>query len=104
MTPPAESITTDVLVLGGGLSGFRAAVAARERGVRVTMAYHAHGASPYVIGFNAPIAAEDPRDSPEVFFDDMIRGGYGITDRPLVRVLAHQSIAAYEELAAIGVQ
>lgn len=103
MTHPAETITTDVLVLGGGLSGFRAAVAARERGARVTMAYHAHGASPYVIGFNAPIAAEDPRDSPEVFFDDMVRGGYGINDRRLVRVLAHQSIAAYEELAAIGV-
>jgi succinate dehydrogenase/fumarate reductase flavoprotein subunit len=103
MTLSVESIATDVLVLGGGLSGYRAAVAAREKGARVAMAFRAHGASPYVIGFNAPIAAEDPRDSPEVFFEDMVRGGYGINDRRLVRILAQQSVDAYRELAAIGV-
>jgi len=103
MTLSVETVATDVLVLGGGLSGYRAAVAAREKGARVTMAFRAHGASPYVIGFNSPIAAEDSRDSPEVFFDDMVRGGYGINDRRLVRILAQQSVDAYRELAAIGV-
>lgn len=94
---------TDVLVLGGGLSGFRAAVAARELGVRVTMAYRARGASPYVIGFNAPIGAEDSRDHPEIFFEDMIRGGYGLNDRRLARVLAYESITAFHELSALSV-
>ncbi|PZQ78335.1 MAG: L-aspartate oxidase [Variovorax paradoxus] len=103
MTLSVETVSTDVLVLGGGLSGYRAAVAAREKGAQVTMAFRAHGASPYVIGFNAPIAAEDPRDSPEVFVDDMVRGGYGINDRRLVRILAQQSVDAFRELAAIGV-
>lgn len=103
MTVSVESVATDVLVLGGGLSGYRAAVAAREKGADVAMAFRAHGASPYVIGFNAPIAAEDARDSPEVFFEDMVRGGYGINDRRLVRILAQQSLDAYRELAAIGV-
>lgn len=103
MTFSVESLVTDVLVLGGGLSGYRAAVAAREKGAKVAMAFRAHGASPYVIGFNAPIAAEDPRDSPEVFFEDMVRGGYGINDRRLVRILAQQSVDAYRELVAIGV-
>lgn len=98
-----ESLCADVLVVGGGLAGFRAAVAARQAGADVVVTYHAHGASPYVIGFNAPIGAEDPRDSPDVFFDDMIRGGYGLNDRRLVRVLAHGSIDAFNELAALGV-
>ncbi|HEX2547705.1 MAG TPA: FAD-binding protein [Ramlibacter sp.] len=103
MRIPVETLSTDVLVLGGGLAGYRAAVAAREQGAQVTMAFHAHGASPYVIGFNAPIASEDPRDAPEVLFDDMVRGGYGINDRRLVRILAQQSVDAYRELAALGV-
>jgi succinate dehydrogenase/fumarate reductase flavoprotein subunit len=98
-----ERASTDVLVLGGGLSGWRAAVAARQRGVDVTIAYRGHGASPYVIGFNAPIGEADARDTTQVFFDDMVRGGYGINDRRLVRVLAEQSIDAYRELAALGV-
>lgn len=98
-----ETISTDVLVLGGGLSGYRAAVAARETGASVTMAFQAHGASPHVIGFNAPIAAEDSRDSPEVYFQDMITGGYGINDRRLVHVLAHQAVDAFRELVFLGV-
>ena len=70
-------VDTDVLVLGGGLAGYRAAVAAREKGASVTMAYFARGASPYIIGCNSPIAHADERDTPEMFFDDMVRGGYG---------------------------
>jgi len=96
-------IETDVLVLGGGMAGYRAAVAARERGVAITMAYFARGASPYIIGCNAPIGHADPRDRPEVFFDDMVRGGYGLNDRRLVRVMSEQAVDAWRELTALGV-
>jgi succinate dehydrogenase/fumarate reductase flavoprotein subunit len=98
-----EHTHTDVLVLGGGMSGYRAALAARRAGAQVMIAYRGHGASPYVIGFNAPLGHADARDTPEIFFDDMIRGGYGLNDRRLVRALADQSNPAYEELAALGV-
>jgi succinate dehydrogenase/fumarate reductase flavoprotein subunit len=98
-----EHVHTDVLVLGGGLAGYRAAAVARQLGADVAIAYRGHGASPYVIGFNAPLGHADERDSPQVFFDDMVRGGYGLNDRRLVRVLAEQSVRAYEELAALGV-
>jgi len=101
--PEVEPLDTDVLVLGGGLAGHRAAVAARETGVRVTLAYLAHGASPFVLGCNVPIGHADPRDSPEVYFEDMVRGGYGLNDRRLVRVMATQAVDALNELAAIGV-
>lgn len=99
----AGHIKTDVLVLGGGLTGYRAALAARASGASVTMAYRARGASPYVIGFNAPLGNVDERDSAQVYFDDMVRGGYGLNDRRLVRVLAGRSVAAYEELVRRGV-
>jgi succinate dehydrogenase/fumarate reductase flavoprotein subunit len=95
---------TDVLVLGGGLAGYRAAVAARERGASVTMAYFARGASPYIIGCNSPIGHADDRDTPKMFFDDMMRGGYGLNDRRLVRVMSTGAVDAQRELSAIGVE
>jgi succinate dehydrogenase/fumarate reductase flavoprotein subunit len=106
MEPRALNISrlnTDVLVLGGGLAGYRAAVAARERGASVTMAFFARGASPYIIGCNSPIGHADDRDRPEIFFDDMVRGGYGLNDRRLVQIMSTESIDAQRELSALGV-
>jgi len=97
-------VDTDVLVLGGGLAGYRAAVAAREKGTSVTMAYFARGASPYIIGCNSPIGHADDRDTPKMFFDDMVRGGYGLNDRRLVRVMSTGAVDAQRELSAIGVE
>ena len=85
-------LETDVLVLGGGLAGYRAAVAAAERGASVTMAFFARGASPYIIGCNSPIGHADARDRPEIFFDDMVRGGYGLNDRRLVQIMSTESM------------
>lgn len=94
---------TDVLVLGGGIAGHRAAVAARARGARVVLAHLARGASPFIIGCNIPLGHVDARDSPAVYAEDMIRGGYGLNDRRLVQVLAHQSLDALRELADLDV-
>jgi succinate dehydrogenase/fumarate reductase flavoprotein subunit len=98
-----QSAETDVLVLGGGMSGYRAALAARKAGASVTMAFRAKGASPYVIGFNAPLGHVDARDNAQVYFDDMVRGGYELNDRRLVRALAEQAADAYQDLADLGV-
>lgn len=106
MTFPAgriREVRTDVLVLGGGMAAYRAAIAARETGVGVTLAYRGRGASPYVIGFNAPLGHADGQDNPDAYIDDMVRGGYGLNDRRLVRRLAHDASAAYHELRALGV-
>jgi succinate dehydrogenase/fumarate reductase flavoprotein subunit len=97
------TIDTDVLVLGGGIAGHRAAVAARRRGKSVLLAYQARGASPFIIGCNAPFGHVDSRDGPEAYFDDMVRGGYGLNDRRLVRVMADEATQGIDELRAIGV-
>lgn len=98
-----QVLETDVLVLGGGLAGFRAAVSAKNSGAEVTIAFQAHGASQYIIGFNAPLGDSDPRDNPEVYFDDIVKGGYGLNDRQLVSVVAEGAIDALNELVSIGI-
>lgn len=96
-------LETDVLVLGGGLAAHRAAVAAREAGAEVAMLYAGSGASPHVICFNVPLDV-DAGDAPEVYVDDMVRGGAGLNDRPLVEALAADTPVALAELEAIGVE
>lgn len=96
-------VETDVLVLGGGLAGLRAAIAAREAGVTVDLLSLGAGASPGVICFNVPLGLEDPRDSEAVYAEDMLRGGSGLNDPALVEVLAADTKLALEELEKIGV-
>lgn len=98
-----EVLDTDVLVIGGGLAGLRAAVAARAAGARVVQAFHGRGASQYIIGFNAPVGHADPRDGPEAYYEDTMAGGYAINDPVLVRLLAEGAVPALRELEALGV-
>lgn len=101
--PDIARLAADVLVIGGGIAGFQAAVAAAKAGASVVLAHAAYGASPFVLGVNAPLAHEDPGDTSAVYAEDMVRGGYGLNDRRLVRVLAEEAAPAVMELAALGV-
>lgn len=101
--PEVEVIEADVLVLGGGLAGLRAAVAARRAGASVVQAFHGRGASQYIIGFNVPLGHADARDSPEIYYEDTMRGGSELNEPSLVRALAEGAIPALAELEAIGV-
>jgi len=98
-----ESIETDVLVLGGGVAGYRAAAAAAGAGASVVHAFRARGASQYIFGFNVPLGHKDARDDPETYFEDILRGGYRLNDRSLVQALVEGTRPALEELVAIGV-
>lgn len=98
-----DVVVADVLVLGGGVSGYRAASVAAASGASVIHAYRARGASQYIFGFNVPLAHKDPRDSLEAYSQDIIRGGYGLNDRSLVQVLVEGAKPALEELIGIGV-
>ncbi|WP_298724662.1 FAD-binding protein [uncultured Ferrovibrio sp.] len=104
MTPrDIEVAEVDILVLGGGIAGYRAAIAAREAGARVGQAYLARGASPYIIGANVPLGAVDPRDAPEQYATDMLEGGYHLNDRRLVKALAENAVASFEDLVRLGI-
>ncbi|MGE4370833.1 MAG: FAD-binding protein [Burkholderiaceae bacterium] len=103
MAASIETVDTDVLVLGGGLAGYRAASAARRSGARVVIAYQARGASQHIIGFNVPREDADSPDSVEAYARDTIEGGYGLNDRRLVHAMAGNAATALRELMEIGV-
>jgi len=92
----------DVLVLGTGLAGYRAAMTARALGKEVVLAGRGRGASPYVIGCNAPFGHVDDRDNPEQFFNDMVAAGCELNDRRLVEALVSAATDSILDLDRIG--
>ena len=98
----SQTMNTDVLVLGAGMAGLRAAVRARELGRRVAIAYEGRGASPFIIGCNAPFAHADSSDSIEKYAADVVAGGCGLSDQALVDVLTRQAMRGVRELVEIG--
>lgn len=102
-TTSLSVIEADVLIIGGGLAGFRAAHAARKRGASVVIAYQARGASQHIIGFNVPDAGVGKPDSPQAYARDMIEGGYGLNDRRLVAALTSEAAEALKDLVDLGV-
>ncbi len=103
-----ETMQCDVLVVGGGLAGVRAALAARKAGASViTVLKRRLGASGNSAraggGFSAALRVADPDDSPEAHFSDTMAGGSQIGNPHLVRLLGEMAPAAILELQAEGV-
>jgi len=95
-------MNTDVLVIGGGLSGLTAAYeAAIVHKTRVVLLKNGSGASPFVHGFNVPL---DPRDSAECFFEDTIRSGYHQNDPKLAKKLCSEASALPPFLHGLGIE
>lgn len=108
MTP---TIDTDVLVVGGGGAGARAALAAAESGARVVLAlkgfFGTSGATAYrvasVAGFQAATGLADPDDTAEEHFNDIVRAAQGMCDERLARLVAAEAPKALQDLVARGV-
>lgn len=104
-----QTIVTDVLVIGGGLAGQRAAIGARRRGHEVIVlslvpAKRSHSAAAQG-GMQASLgnclgAAGDNED---LHFADTVRGSDWGADQEVVRMFAHTAPKAIRELAAWGV-
>ena len=81
--------TTDVLVVGAGLAGLRAAREAAGLGVRVLLVGKKTAcASRDIMGFCAAVGKQD---SPDCFIQDLTRSGSEINDNELVRTLVSES-------------
>jgi succinate dehydrogenase / fumarate reductase, flavoprotein subunit len=98
--------TSNVLVIGSGAAGWRAAIAATEAGVearviakRSLLDAHTALASG---GINAALGTRDPEDSWEQHFADTLLEGYLLGDPRMVEILARESPAAVLELADWG--
>jgi len=104
-----QIIYTDVLVIGGGLAGQRAAIGAKRRGHDVVVlslvpAKRSHSAAAQG-GMQASLgnclgAAGDNED---IHFADTVRGSDWGADQEVVRMFTHTAPKAIRELAAWGV-
>jgi succinate dehydrogenase / fumarate reductase flavoprotein subunit len=94
----------DVLVIGGGVSGLRAAISAKRAGASVALIAKAHplrtNSSLAQGGLNAPLGKED---SPENFAADTLAAGDGLCDRPVVQSFAQEAAREIIWLERMGV-
>jgi len=104
-----ETIHTDVLVIGGGLAGLRAGLAARKRGQQVIILSlvppkRSHSAAAQG-GMQASLgnAARGTGDNEDVHFEDTVRGSDWGNDQAVARMFVHTAPKAVRELAAWGV-
>ncbi|MDO5317957.1 MAG: FAD-binding protein [bacterium] len=93
---PGEDRIVDVLVIGGGLAGWRAAEAAVAAGCSVTLVANGVGNSPHIHALNCPVLEGD---SAARMCDDTLSSGHGTNDAALVQVLCDGAVALKDEFA-----
>lgn len=80
----AETLETDVLVIGGGGAGCAAALTAAKRGARVMLTTKLRlGDSNTVMAEGGIQASVEKGDTPQMHFEDTTKGGHHHVDRPL---------------------
>lgn len=107
-----KRISCDVLVVGAGVAGMRAAVAAQQSGAKVVLAVKGKigtsGASAYTVteasGFGVPDGYRCKEDSPSVHYEDIMRAGHGMCDGEVVDTLVHGALETIQELESFGVE
>jgi succinate dehydrogenase / fumarate reductase flavoprotein subunit len=96
----------NVLVIGTGAAGLRAAIAAHQAGSEVVIVGKRRRDDAHTVlaagGINAALGTVDPEDSWEQHFADTIREGYFLGDPRVVELMARESPAAVLELADWG--
>ena len=86
----------DVLVIGSGGAGLRAAIAANEIGAKTlviskTLAGKAGCTVMAEGGYNAAIRTKEPKDSTQAHFEDTVKSGAGLSNPELVRTLVEMA-------------
>ena len=98
--------TTNVLVIGGGGAGLRAAISATEAGADVLIVGKRARNDAHTVlaagGVNAVLGTRDPEDTIEQHFLDTYRDGYALAEPRMVEILVEEAPAAIHELADWG--
>jgi len=104
----SQRLSTDVLVIGSGIAGLRAAIAARQCKAEVVLLSE----SPAGFRSNSAISRAvfatagfrpDTGDSPEAHLEDIISGGRLLSDRRLVAVMTQAVSRQVDDLQEYGV-
>lgn len=84
-------MNTDVLVVGSGFAGLVAALEASAAGASVLVIEKMRAAGGNSIISDGGFASQGPGDSPQAFFDDLLRAGRGFNDPKLAMLLAERA-------------
>lgn len=102
-------VYTDVLVIGGGLAGLRAAIAAKRRGHDVHILSLVPSKRSHSVAAQGGMQAslgnsiKGEGDNEDIHFEDTVRGSDWGADQEVVRMFVNTSPKAVRELAAWGV-
>jgi fumarate reductase flavoprotein subunit len=102
-------IYSDVLVIGGGLAGLRAAVGAKRRGLETIILSMVPAKRSHSVAAQGGMQAslgnciKGEGDNEDVHFEDTVRGSDWGCDQVVARMFAHMAPKAIRELAAWGV-
>ena len=102
----ARSRVCNVLVIGTGAAGLRAAIAATQAGSQVLVVGKRDRLDAHTVlaagGINAVLGTRDPQDTWEQHFADTLREGYFLGHPRVVEIMAREAPDAVRELAAWG--
>jgi succinate dehydrogenase/fumarate reductase flavoprotein subunit len=103
--PDVQLIDTDILIIGSGGSGLRAAIAATEAGAKVLLIAkeqlkEAH--TGWAMG-GINVAMKDPA-TPQQHFEDTINGGWYINNYKLARIFAEEMPERVHDMERYGVK
>lgn len=97
---------SNVLVIGSGGAGLRAAIEAHAAGCEVTIIGKRHRKDAHTVlaagGINAALGTVDPEDSWQQHFADTLKEGYYLSDPRVVEIMTREAPAAVLELADWG--
>ena len=90
---------SEVLIIGGGLAGWRAADAAVAGGASVALVANGAGNSPEIHALNCPVL---PEDSVGLYVEDTLSSGRYGNDRALVETMCRESVHLKDEFRFDG--
>ena len=91
-----KEISTDVLIVGSGGAGSRAAIEVDKAGLKATIvskgvSFRSGCTGMAEGGYNAVFKAIDEEDSVETHINDTLKGGSYLNDKKLVEILVNES-------------
>src|ERR687897_2747054 len=97
---------SNVLVIGSGAAGLRAAIAVYEAGSEVMVVGKRLRKDAHTVlaagGINAALGTVDPEDSWQQHFADTLKEGYFLSDPRVVEILAREAPRTVAELDEWG--
>jgi succinate dehydrogenase/fumarate reductase flavoprotein subunit len=100
-----EFVSCDVLVIGSGAAGLRAAIAAREAGLEVLVISKGQPGKSTCTGFSAGVMAGSPNAAGlETHLERTLKAGRGLNQPELVEILVHEAPARLQELLNWGIR